>query len=304
MVGVEKIKGLRYDTEYVSLNSYDASSGFPQPLIVNEKHSFHTYAGHRSNKEFALFGYLSVCDWLWFFRFVFPGGEKLYGMRSLSSIYASLGTPFIEVRKSESGYQFSEVRGSYIIPTQVEACLQCSLLESGLLSHRATFQLIPRLENVGRISEYLPADCALGESVSIMFDLRKILREYFRFLLPWPKKNNNVMRHHVNHMVQYFAFFSAEFVSVYYGDKVYRNSHEVSPSSGTVRVTRNPNLKFLRSQTILEGLDKVMEAVPVWMVEMRKWVRVFTWLDFFIFFFLGKKLRCSYYCPSKIILLN
>lgn len=158
----------------------------------------------------------------------------------------------------------------------MEACLQCCLLESGLLSQRAVFQLVPRAENVCRVAEYLPVNFVLGESVLIEFDLRKMLREYFRFLLPWPKKNNNVMRHHVNYMVKYFAFFSAEFVSVYYGDKVYRTSDEVSSSSGTVRATRNPNLRFLGSRMILEGLDVVAETIPTWMLDMRK----FIWLEF------------------------
>lgn len=164
------------DAEYVSLDFYDACSGFLQPLIVNEEHAFHAYVSYRCSRECALFGYLSVCDWIWFFRFVFPGGKKLYGMRSLRSIHASLGTPFTEERKSKSGYQFSDVRGSYIVPTQVEACLQCCLLESGLLSHRAVFQLVPRAENISRVSDYLPDDFVLGKEISIEFDLRKILR--------------------------------------------------------------------------------------------------------------------------------
>lgn len=106
MNGIESIKGLRFEDEYVSLDLYDASSGFLQPLLVNEEHAFHTYISYRYNRECAFFGYLSVCDWVWFFIFVLPGGERLYGTRSLISIYSSLGTPFIEEKKSKSGYQF------------------------------------------------------------------------------------------------------------------------------------------------------------------------------------------------------
>lgn len=162
----------------------------------------------------------------------------------------------------------------------MEACLQCCLLESGLLSQRAVFQLVPRAENVCRVAEYLPVNFVLGESVLNEFDLRKMLREYFRFLLPWLKKNNNVMRHHVNYMVKYFAFFSAEFVSVYYGDKVYRTSDKVSSSSGTVRATHNLNLRFLGSRMILEGLDVVAETIPTWILDMRKLAKLFIWLEF------------------------
>lgn len=88
------------------------------------------------------------------------------------------------------------------------------------------------------------------------------------------------MRHHVNYMVKYFACFSAEFVSVYYGDKVYRSSDEVSSTSGVLRKSSNLNLKFLESRTILEGLDKVAEAIPIWMLEMRKLAKLFIWLEF------------------------
>ena len=160
------------------------------------------------------------------------------------------------------------------MPTQIKACLQECLLEANLLSEFSEFKFVLR-------DDILEVFTTLKGSDSIVtFNHRRLIREYFHFLLPWPKKRNNEMRHHVNYMVKYFSFFSKVFQCLYYGDKIFQTANEIPNVTGEYCSFANPNLSFLNSKTVKDGYTLLNEAIPAEMKEFLKLARYFMFLEF------------------------
>lgn len=64
-----------------------------------------------------MYGYLSFLDWLWFFAEMWHT-RNLYGLRVLKGIIVDIqSAPFVEIRKSKTGYRFDHIKGSYSMPT-------------------------------------------------------------------------------------------------------------------------------------------------------------------------------------------
>lgn len=218
---VKPLLALDFTSCDIVADDYEMGRGFLPPVMIDEKHNFHRYLKSRCDKENAFYGYLSVIDWVWFFCKTVPKGRHLFGMRALKTIFEKMGNTalFKEVRKAKSGYSFEDVKGTYIMPTKVEACLQCALLEENLLSRKASFVFIVRdvaKKAVARCDPSLfTGNEKDGEQITFEFDLRKLLREYFLFLLPWPKEMNSKLRQNMSFIIKYFSVFSLHFATLY-----------------------------------------------------------------------------------------
>lgn len=88
------------------------------------------------------------------------------------------GPLFQEERKRKPAFNF--LKGSYIVPTQVEACLAYCYLELDIRKDKdSTFDI-----NLISASKFM--DDKITEE-KIVVDLRKVLFEFFSYILPWPK---------------------------------------------------------------------------------------------------------------------
>lgn len=171
-----------------------------------------------------------------------------------------------EERKVKEGYRFSILRHNYIIATQIECCLQESLIEASMLSFECSFV----------IDDYYYDKLGMRKIDNRLLDY---VREYFRYLLPWPKTRNNLLRAHITNIIKYFACFSREFVSISYQDGVNRTPKDIKIKTAVRRVCANPNLKFLDSNILL-GIRKDMEKAFCAMPDFLKLVKVFMYVEF------------------------
>lgn len=246
---------------YVSLDEYDSEEKCLQPLIVDESYEFHRYMMSRCDAECAVHGLITVIDWLYFF--VSIAEEKkitLMGLKALKHIVDECGTPFIEERRKKFAYD--KVKESYIMPTQVECCLQLCLLELDLrndlasdsVEFRISLDHIKRyVDSAGGFSAFEPYLRRQGDGddgFTIVFSFRRMLLGYFRHLLPWPTMQNNKLRHVIAWVVKYFAFFSEKFVCLYYGSEVFDAPGNIPVKKGVLKKFENPNLMFLWSTSI------------------------------------------------------
>lgn len=173
-------------------------------------------------------------------------------MRALKYIVSKYQNPFNELRQRI--YGFSELKGSYIIPTQVECCLQLCMVELDLLEDVKHVRLSLSEAHFNKLkNKILNSDsiCNSREDGLIICDisLRNIYLGYFKYLLPWPTYYNNLMRHAIAWIVKYFGFFSEKFVSIHYGDEVYDKPGNIQIKKGIRRVFKNPNLYFVDDES-------------------------------------------------------
>lgn len=171
-----------------------------------------------------------------------------------------------EERTLKEVYNFSILRSNYIITTQIEFCLQESLIEASLLSFEARFQLL------GENSEkFAKKECKVN--------FLAFIREYFRFLLPWLKMKNGLLRSHMTNLVKYFACFSSEFVSIYYCDNLNKTAKEMSIRTRNLKVSYNPNLAYKDSK-ILSDIRKEMFESFRGMRNFSELSEIFMYLEF------------------------
>uniref|UniRef100_A0AAU7E2K3 RNA-directed RNA polymerase n=1 Tax=Coleura bat reovirus TaxID=3141869 RepID=A0AAU7E2K3_9REOV len=282
-----KVRRIRsnYSREYVDIDKYDASKKFLPPVRVNEDHKFHKFLNTRANKECALYGYMRFSDWVWLLSNLCP---ESFGIRVLKGIIDEIGAPFSEISKRQ--YEFRDLKGSYIIPTQVEACLQMSLLEIDVLGSRKKGKISFTIEEkqikitwkekvrdkilfFGKsfLSKELYARIeSLKQDENISFN--EILKNYFKFLLPWPKEMNNVARHVIPWIVKYWAYFSDEFITLWYGDGLHPKKEDIPVLRPQIRKTANPNHLFLNNRGIYIEWSEMFEVVK----EMPEFMRILT----------------------------
>lgn len=190
LLKAEKIWSVNFEKDYKDIDKYDFEVKCLQPIKVNEEHEFHTHLNDRCNKECSLYGFLSIIDWVVFFIEI-SRLEKisLFGLRALKYIISKYGNPFNELRQRI--YGFNNLKGSYIMPTQIECCLQLCLIELDLhkdvksvrismsKKHYEVFE--HRIINASQMSRIINDDI-----VSFEISLRNVYLGYFKYLLPWP----------------------------------------------------------------------------------------------------------------------
>lgn len=289
-----KVKKMRsnYSKSYMNISEYKPGGKFLPPIKVDEKHEFHKHLGNRANKECALYGYMRFSDWIWLLSNLCPTS---LGIRVLKGMVDELGPPFYELSKRQ--YEFRDLKGSYIIPTQVEACLQMALLEIDTLGVRKKksieYDLKDTLvqvkwfgENKEEVITYakdiISSDLLkrlneVGDSTEI--SLKEVLKDYFKFLLPWPKEMNNIARHVIPWIVKYWAFFSKEFVTYWYGDELHPSKDGIPVLRPKLMKTRNPNRIFIENRGLYQEWSEMFEVVRD-MPEFAKLITVCLFCEF------------------------
>lgn len=86
------------------------------------------------------------------------------------------------------------------------------------------------------------------------------VREYFRYLLSWPKNRNGLNRSHMTNFVKYFACFSSEFVFIYYCNTLNRSPKDMIIRNGNKKISANPNLVFKDSKILSDIRDEMKES--------------------------------------------
>lgn len=214
---LHNIKTLKIDFQSLSINinEFDPSSKFLPPIVVDEKHNFHTLLSNRANQECSLLhGYLSFLDWIYFFS---KFGENISGMKVLKYIYSIFPIPFLEHR--ERVYSFSDMKSTYVIPTQIESCLATSMLEldSVILGEddKAVFKQFRYYDSKSKLVK----DCNEIKSFSFL----EMITKY----LPWPKEMNSKFRGVLPWCVKYCAFFSKQYRHIFYSDDIFISTADI-----------------------------------------------------------------------------
>uniref|UniRef100_A0AAU7E235 RNA-directed RNA polymerase n=1 Tax=Mops bat reovirus TaxID=3141894 RepID=A0AAU7E235_9REOV len=244
---------------------------------------------NRCNTECALYGLLTYADWIHFFVYMqdndYNGRVQLFGLRALKYIVEKIGVPFIENRGRR--YSFDAIRGSYIIPTQIECCLQLCLIELDHVEDKDTIswefsEQFCRFIEKNVKNSYIPDDLKLSGAskiTSVSISMRKLMYGYFKYLVSWPTSRNNEMRHVIAWAVKYCGFFSERFYSIYYGDETLSQPGNVPVRVGK-RVDRmNPNLKFIDSEALFKEQKEMIDMCGE-VTELKKFVSVCLFVPF------------------------
>lgn len=230
----------------ININKFDPSSKFLPPIVVDERHNFHTLLSNRVNQECSFHGYLSFLDWIYFFS---KFGENTSGMKVIKYIYSIFPILFLEHR--ERVYSFSEMKSTYIIPTQIEACLAASMLELDSVvfveDDKAVFK------------QFRYKDCNEIKSFSFL----EMITEYLSLILPWPKEMNSNFRGVLPWCVKYCAFFSKQYRHIFYSDDIFISTADIPRLIGEHRISEiNPNECFLDGHTLHNEMLEMLDSIP------------------------------------------
>lgn len=276
---------VNWDDERTTLDAFDPEEPFLQPMTFDESHEFHDYVMSRCNQESFPHGYLYLRDWVVFFARLRP---SLIGLRVLKWILSSSGsaTPFYEVRGRLP--RFHSLVHSYVLPTQIEACLQACLLEAnvqmfvdsgGKNSSTVTWAVRRDVVRSERILAHYKGYIDDSDFRDYTFDMQTLIFEYLKNILPWPKKRNAALRNVIPFMVKYCAFFSGEFDCIASETSASGGQHDVS-TFGRREKHNNPNIKLIESTVIRETYIDMLELVDERSRNLRDFLRICPFVEF------------------------
>lgn len=225
-----------------------------------------------ANQECALHGYLSFLDRIYFFS---KFGKETSGMKVLKYIYSIYPIPFLEHR--ERVYSFSDMKFTYIIPTQIEACLAASMLELDSVTFgqddKAIFNQLRYYDEKSKTVK----DC----NETRIFSFLEMIKEYLSLILPWPKEMNSKFRGVLPWCVKYCAFFSKQYRHIFYSEDIFVSTADIPRVIGEHRVSeKNPNECFIDSFTLHNEMIEMLEVIPKEGKLLRTFLRRSLFLEF------------------------
>lgn len=196
-------------------------------------------------------------------------------MKVLKYIYSIFPTPFLEHR--ERVYSFSDIKSTYIIPTQIEACLAASMLELDSVSFgeddKAQCKQFRYYDNKTKSVK----ECNEVRSFSFL----GMITEYLALVLPWPKEMNSKFRGVLPWCVKYCAFFSKQYRHRFYSDDIFVSTADIPWVIGKHRVSDiNPNECFINGNTLYNEMSEMLDTIPKEGKLLRTFLRHTLFLEF------------------------